>query len=97
MSRRRGAILPLFAVSIVMLISAVGLALDGAYAAAAGRDLQSIADYRARVAATVPRSSVVTRRPQESSVRSTSRGRPLPWLGFASSGMRRRVRCGSAR
>ena len=51
MSRRRGAILPLFAVSIVMLISAVGLALDGAYAAAAGRDLQSIADYSARVAA----------------------------------------------
>lgn len=53
MARRRapGAILPFFAVSIVMLLIVVGLALDGAYAAAAGRDLQSIADYGARVAA----------------------------------------------
>lgn len=49
--RARGAILPFFAVTIVMLITVVGLALDGAYAAAAGRDLQSIADYGARVAA----------------------------------------------
>jgi len=50
-TRRRGAILPFFAVTIVMLMTVVGLALDGAYAAAAGRDLQSIADYGARVAA----------------------------------------------
>ena len=34
--RARGAILPFFAVTIVMLITVVGLALDGAYAAAAG-------------------------------------------------------------
>ena len=52
MSRRtRAAVLPIFAISIFGLLAAVGLALDGAYAAAASRDLQSIADYSARVSA----------------------------------------------
>jgi uncharacterized membrane protein len=49
--RRRAAVLPIFAISIFGLLASVGLALDGAYAAAASRDLQSIADYSARVAA----------------------------------------------
>jgi hypothetical protein len=51
MRRARAAVLPIFAISIFGLLAAVGLALDGAYAAAASRDLQSIADYSARVSA----------------------------------------------
>jgi uncharacterized membrane protein len=49
--RARAVILPLFAISMFALFAAIGLALDGAYTAAAGRDLQAIADYSARVAA----------------------------------------------
>lgn len=51
MRRARAAVLPIFAISIFGLLASVGLALDGAYAAAASRDLQSIADYTARVSA----------------------------------------------